>query len=155
MKNCIEKLIVEGVNTSEIMETTPAIVLTPVLLSSDHMDRTYQVVEYYSANSILKTQFENYLQDIGCTEFEAQTVASGLEQERSLTDRLAYALQVIQRVKFDRDKRPVKVLKDHLQEKNFRLEILDDNPVLFLCLNENCKINFVILFNHIDHCSIL
>jgi len=155
MKNCIEKLIVEGVNTSEIMETTPAIVLTPVLLSSDHMDRTYQVVEYYSANSILKTQFENYLQDIGCTEFEAQTVASGLEQERSLTDRLAYALQVIQRVKFDRDKRPVKVLKDHLQEKNFRLEILDDNPVLFLCLTENCKINFVILFNHIDHCSIL
>jgi len=35
------------------MEMTPAIVLTPVLLSSHHMDRAYQVVEYYSADSSL------------------------------------------------------------------------------------------------------
>jgi len=131
MKNCIEKLIVEGVNVSEIMEMNPAIVLTPVLLPSDHMDRAYQVVEYYSADSSLKTLFENYLQDIGRTEFAAQTVASSIEQERSLTGILAYALHVIRRMKFDQDKCPVKVLEDHLQEKNFELEILDDNLVLF------------------------
>jgi len=71
------------------------------------------------------------LLDIGCTEFEAQTVASSLEQERSLTGRLAYALQVSRSVKFDWDKCPVEVLEDHLQEKNLGLEILDDNPVLF------------------------
>ena len=43
-ENRIEKLIVEGAKASEIMEMTPAIVLTPVLLTSDHMDRAYQVV---------------------------------------------------------------------------------------------------------------
>jgi len=42
-KNCIEKLIVEGASASEIVEMTPAIVLTRVLLFSDHMDRTCQV----------------------------------------------------------------------------------------------------------------
>jgi len=75
--------------------------------------------------------FENYLQDIACTKAEAQTVVSRLEQERSLTVKLAYAVQVIRSVKFDWDKCPIKVLEDHLQEKNLGLEILDDNPVLF------------------------
>jgi len=62
------------------------------------------------------------LQDIGHTEFEAQTVVASLEQERSLSGRLAYALQVIRSVKFDWDKCPIKVLEDHLQEKNLGLE---------------------------------
>jgi len=83
-KNCIDKLIVEGANASEIMEMTPAIVLTPVLLSRDYMDQAYQAVEHYSVDSSLKMLFEKYLHDIGCTEFEAQTVISSLEQERSL-----------------------------------------------------------------------
>ena len=34
-------------------------------------------------------------------------------------------------VNFDWDQCPIKVLEDHLQEKNLELEILDDNPVLF------------------------
>jgi len=54
-------LIVEGAIASEIKEMIPAIVLTPVLLSSDHMDRAYQVAEYYSVDSSLKMLFENYL----------------------------------------------------------------------------------------------
>jgi len=37
-KNCIDKLIVEGAKVSEIMEMTPVIVLTPVLLPGDYMD---------------------------------------------------------------------------------------------------------------------
>jgi len=130
-KNWVQKLIVQGANGSEIMETTPVIVLTPVLLFRDHVDRVYQVVEYYSADSSVKTLFVNYLQDTGCMEFEVQTVLSSLGQERSLTGGLAYALQVIRNVKFDWDKCSVKVLEDHLQEKNLGLEILDDNPVLF------------------------
>ena len=60
-KNCIEMLIVEGAIASEIKEMIPAIVLTPVLLSSDHMDRAYQVAEYYSVDSSQKMLFENYL----------------------------------------------------------------------------------------------
>ena len=124
-------MIVERAKASGILEMTPAIVLAPVLLSSDHMDRIYQVVEHYSADSSLKTLFINFWQDIGHTKFEAQTVVASLEQERSLTGRLAYALQVIRSVKFDWDKCPIKVLEDHLQEKNLGLEILDDNPVLF------------------------
>jgi len=71
------------------------------------------------------------LQDIGCTKAEAQTVVPSLEQERSLTDKLAHVLQVIRSVNFDWDKCPIKVLEDHLQEKNLELEILNDNPVLF------------------------
>jgi len=130
-KNCIEKLIVEGASASKIMQRTPAIVLTPVLLFSDHVDQAYQISEHYSVDSSLKTLFENYLQDIGCTKSEAQTVVSSLEQERSLTGKLAYALQVIRSANFDWDKRPIKVLEDHLQENNLGLEILDDNPVLF------------------------
>jgi len=130
-KNCIEKLIVEGESASKIMQRTPAIVLTPVLLFSDHVDQAYQISEHYSVDSSLKTLFENYLQDIGCTKSEAQTVVSSLEQERSLTGKLAYALQVIRSANFDWDKRPIKVLEDHLQENNLGLEILDDNPVLF------------------------
>ena len=57
-------------------------------------------------------------------------MVSGLEKERSLTGKSAYALQVIRSVNFDWDKSPTKVLEDHLQGK-LELEILDDNPVLF------------------------
>jgi len=103
-KNRVETLIVEGANASEIIEMTPALLLTPVLLSSDHVARVYQAVEYYSANSSFQMLFENYLQDIDCTEVEAQRVVSSLEQERSLTGRLTYALQVIRSVNFDWDK---------------------------------------------------
>jgi len=110
---------------------TPAIVLTAVLLFSGHMDQACQVDEHYSVDPSLKTLFENYLQDIGCTKSEAPTVVSSLEQERSLTGKLAYALQVIRSVKFEWDNCPTKLLETHLQEKNLGLEILDDNPVLF------------------------
>ena len=129
--NCLDKLIVEGAKASEIMEMIPAIVLTPLPLPSDYMDRIYRVVEPYSVDSSLKTSFENYLQDIGCTEREAHIIVSSLVQEQTLTDRLAYALQVLRSVKFDWDECPVKVMEDHLREKNLRLEILDDNPLLF------------------------
>jgi len=128
-KNCIEKLIVEGASAAEVMEMTLSIVLTPVPLFSDHVDRACQVVENDLADSSLKTLFENYLQDTGCTKSEAQAVVLGLEQERSMTGKLA--LQVIRSVKFDWDQCPTKVLEDNLQEKNLELEILDDNPVLF------------------------
>jgi len=110
-KNCIEKLIVEGANASEITEMTPAIVLTPVLLFSDHMDRACQVADHDFVDSSLKTLFENYLQDISCTKAEAQTVVSSLEQERSLTGKLAHALQVIRSVNFDWDKFPIKGIR--------------------------------------------
>jgi len=52
---------------------------------------------------------------------------SGLEKERLWTDKSAYALQVIRSVNFDWEKCPIKVLEDHLQEKNLELELLDDN----------------------------
>jgi len=73
--------------------------------------------------------FETYLQDIGCTEAEAQAIVLGLEKERLL--KLAYALQVIRSVNFDWDQCPIKVLEDQLKEKNLELQILDDDPVLF------------------------
>jgi len=90
-----------------------------------------KLLDHDLVDSSLKTLFENYLQDIGCTKAEAQTVVPSLEQERSLTDKLAHVLQVIRSVNFDWDKCPIKVLEDHLQEKNLELEILNDNPVLF------------------------
>jgi len=130
-KNCIEKLIVEGTSAAEITEMTLSIVLTPVPLFSDNVDQVCQVVESDLIDSSLKTLFENYLQDIGCTEAEVQAVVSGLEKERSLTGKSAHALQVIRSVNFDWDKSSIKVLEDHLQEKNLELEILDDNPLLF------------------------
>ena len=130
-KNCIDKLIVEGAKASEIMEMIPAIGMTPVTLPSDYMDRIYRVVEPYPVDSSLKTSFENYLQDIGSTECEAQIIVSSVVQEQTLTGRLAYALQVLHSVKFDWDECPVKVMEDHLREKNLGLEILDDNPLLF------------------------
>jgi len=64
-------------------------------------------------------------------EAEAQTVVSGLEKERLLTGKSVYALQVIRSVNFDWGKCPIKVLEDHLQDKNLGLEILDENLVLF------------------------
>jgi len=118
-KNCIEKLIVEGGNASEIVAMTPSNVLTPVPLSSDYVDRPCEVAENDLINSSLKTMFEPYLQDIGCTEAEAQTVVLGLEKERLLTGQSAYTLQVIKSVNFDWDKCPIKVLEDHRHEKNF------------------------------------
>jgi len=130
-KNFIEKLRVEGASAAEITEMTLSIVLTPVPLFSDHVDRACQVVENNLVDSSLKTLFENYLQDIGCTMSEAQAVVLSLRQERSLISKPAHALQVIRSVNFDWDQCPIKVLEDHLQEKNLELEILDDNPVLF------------------------
>jgi len=130
-KNCIEKLIVAGASAAEITEMILSIVLRPVSLLSDNMDQVCQVVENDSVDSSLKMLFETYLQDIGCTEAEAQTVVLGLEKERLLSGQSAYALQVIRSINFDWDKRPIKVLEDHLHEKNLGLEILDDNPVLF------------------------
>jgi len=124
-------LIAEGSSAAEITAMTLSIALTPVPLLSDKVDQACQVVESDLVNSSLKTLFENYLQDIGCTEVEAQAVVSGLEKERLLTGESAYALQIIRSVNFDWDKCPVKVLEDHLHEKNLELEILDDNPVLF------------------------
>jgi len=94
-KNCIEKLIVEEASAGEITEMTLSIVLTPVPLFSDNVDQVCQVVESGLVDSSLKTLFENYLQDIGCTEAEAQAVVSGLEKERSLTGKSAHTLQVI------------------------------------------------------------
>ena len=117
MKNCIDKLIDEGTKASEIMEMTPAIVLTPVLLPSDRIDRIHRGIEPYSVDSSLKTSFENYLQDIGSAKYEAQTIISSLLQEQTLTGRAAYALQVLQSVKFDWEECPVKVMEDHLREK--------------------------------------
>jgi len=131
-KSCIVKLIVEGASAAEITEMTPCIALTPVLLISDKLDQACQVVEIDIVDSSLKMLFENYLQDIGCTEAEAQAVVSGLEKERSFTGKSAHPLQVIRNVNFDWDKCLIKVLEDHLQEKNLELELLDDNPVLFL-----------------------
>jgi len=130
-KNCIEKLIAEGSSAAEITAMTLSIVLTPAPLLSDKVDQACLVVENDSTDSSLKTLFENYLQDIGCTEAEAQAVVLGLEKECLLTGKSAYALQVIRSVNFDWDKSPIKVLEDHLQETNLELEILDDNPVLF------------------------
>ena len=130
-KNCIDKLIVEGAKVSEIMEMTPVIVLTPVLLPGDYMDRIYRVVELYSVDSSLKASFKDYFQDIGCTECEAQIIVSSLVNEQTVTGRLAHALQVLRSVKFDWDECPVKVMEDHLRKKNLGLEILDDNPLLF------------------------
>jgi len=145
-------LIAEGASASEITEMTLSIVLTPVPLFSDKVDQACQVVERYLVDSSLKKLFENYLQDIGCTEAEAQTVVSGPEKERLLTDKSAYALQVIRSVNFDWDQSPIKCWKS-LQEKNLGLEIPDDNPVLFFqCLNENCMANLEIPFKHIDRC---
>ena len=100
-KNCIEKLTVDGASAAQITERTPSLVLTPVPLCSDHVDQVCQVVEYDIVNSSLKTLFENYLQDIGRTKSEAQVVVLGLEQECSLTGKLAHALQVIRSVNFD------------------------------------------------------
>jgi len=97
---------------------TISIVLTPVPLFSDYVDRACQAAENDLIDSSLKTLFENYLQDIGCTESEAQAVVLGLEQEHSLTGKLAHALQVIRSVNFNWTKCPLKVLEDHLQEKN-------------------------------------
>jgi len=130
-KNCIEKLIVEGASAAEIAEMTLSIVLTPVLLFSGNVDQACHVVGKDSVTSSLKTLFENHLQDIGCTEAEVQAVLLGLEKERLFTGKSTYALQVIRSVNFDWDKCPIKVLEDHLQEKNLGLELLDDNPVLF------------------------
>jgi len=129
-KNCIEKLILEGESAAEITKMTLSIVLTTVPLISDKLDQACQVVEIDLVDSSLKMLFENYLQDIGCTEDEAQAVVSDLEKERLLTGKSAYALQVIRSVNFDWDKCPIRVLEDHLHEKNLELEILDDNPVL-------------------------
>jgi len=129
-KNCIEKLILEGESAAEITKMTLSIVLTTVPLISDKLDQACQVVEIDLVDSSLKMLFENYLQDIGCTEAEAQAVVSDLEKERLLTGKSAYALQVIRSVNFDWDKCPIRVLEDHLHEKNLELEILDDNPVL-------------------------
>jgi len=128
-KECIEKLVGEGASAAEITEMTLSIVLTPVPLFSNRVDRACQVAEKDLVDSSLKTLFENCLQDIGCTEAEA--AVSGLEKERSLTGKSAHALQVIRSMNFDWDKCPLKVLEDHLQEKNLELELLDDNPVLF------------------------
>jgi len=130
-KNCIGKLIFEGASAAEITEMTLSIVLTPVLLFSNNVDQACQVVENNLVDSSLRMLFDTYLQDIGCTEAEAQAVVSGLEKERLLTGKSAYALQVFRSVNFDWDKCPIKVLEDHLQEKNLGLEILDENPVLF------------------------
>jgi len=113
-KNCIEKLILEGASAAEITEMTLSIVLTPVPLTSDKEDQPCQVVENDSVDSSLKMLFETYLQDIGCTEAEAQAVVSDLEKERSLTGESAHALQVIRSVNFAWDKCPIKVLEDHL-----------------------------------------
>jgi len=130
-KNCKEKLIVEGSSASEITEMTLSIVLTPVPLFSEKVDQACQVVESDLVDSSLKKLFENYMQDIGCTEAEAQAVVLGLDKKCLLTGKSARALQVIRSVNFDWDKSPIKVLEDSLQEKNLGLEILDDNPMLF------------------------
>jgi len=90
-KNCIEKLIVEGASAVDITEMTLSIVLTPVPLFSDHVDRACQVVDKNLVDSSLKTLFENHLQDIGCTKSEAQAVVLGLEHERSLIGKAAHA----------------------------------------------------------------
>jgi len=77
-KNCIEKLIAEGSSAAKITAMTLSIVLIPVPLLSDKVDQAYQAAENDSVDSSLKMLFENYLQDIGCTEAEAQAVVSGL-----------------------------------------------------------------------------
>jgi len=61
------------------------------------------------------------LQDIGSTKYEAQTIISSLLQEQTLTGRAAHVLQVHQSVKFDWEECPVKVMEDHLREKEFRI----------------------------------
>ena len=65
---------------------TLSIVLTPVPLFSDKVDQACEVVASDLVDSSLKKLLENYLQDIGCTKTEAQTVVSGLEKECLLTD---------------------------------------------------------------------
>jgi len=94
-------LIGEGASAAEITEMTLSIVLTPVPLFSNRVDRACQVAEKDLVDSSLKTLFENCLQDIGCTEAEAQATVSGLEKERSLTGKSAHVLQVIRSVNFD------------------------------------------------------
>jgi len=95
------------------------------------VDQVCQIVENDSVDTSLKMLFETYLPDIVCTKSEAQAVVLGLEQECSLIGKPAHALQVIRSVNFDWDQCPIKVLEDHLQEKNMELAILDDKPVLF------------------------
>ena len=102
-----------------------------MLSSIDHTDWVFRVVEPHSPSPSLKTLPQNYLQDIGLTESEAQVIVLNLVQEQTLTGRLAYALQVLRSVKFDWEEYPVKVREDHLRGKNLGLEILDDNPLLF------------------------
>jgi len=130
-RTCVEKLLVEGISASEIVEMIPTVVLTSAQICSDKVDQACQVVEADLADSNLKISFLNYLQDIGCTEAEAKTVVSGLEAESLLTDKAVCALEVIRSVSFDWRQCPLIVLQAHLQENNLDLEILDANPVLF------------------------
>jgi len=60
-KSCVEKLIAEGLNVSEITVLTPLVISTSTQLHSDEVDQAFQVVETDLAGLSLKTLFENYL----------------------------------------------------------------------------------------------
>ena len=110
----VEKLLMEGISTSEIAEMIPTAVLTSAQIRNDKVDQVCQVIEADLADSSLKISILNCLQDIGYTEAEAKTVVLGLEAESLLTDKAACALQVIRSVSFDWRQCPIIVLQAHL-----------------------------------------
>ena len=127
-ENCTESLIAKGVDVSDVVVLTPTVWLDTDCLQSFQRNCASQVE---TARSSAENWFASFLECIDVAESELEAMSTESEEDELLFDQIDCILQVIKSVRFDQPQCPILRLQDQLQAKGLKIDVLEQNPILF------------------------
>jgi len=127
-KNCVESLIANGVDVSDV------VVLTPIVWLDTDCPQSFQrnfASQVETTRSSAENWFASFLKCIDVTETELEAMSTESEEDELLFDQIDCILQVIKSVRFDLPQCPILRLQDQLQAKGLKIDVLEQNPIIF------------------------
>jgi len=135
-ENCIESLIAKGVDVSDVVVLTPTFWLDTDCPQSFQRNCASQVE---TTRSSAENWFVSFLECIDVTEAELEAMLTESEEDELLFDQVDCILQVITSVRFDQPQCSILRLQDQLQAKGLKIDVLQQNPILFKVLTETVQ----------------
>jgi len=127
-KNCVSKLLAQGVKLADISIKEPMILLDAVEFSSVQVDLTHQGETSSSAS---KQCFEEFLTAINVTETELETILTGTTATITMADIIDSVVRAVNLMQFHEAQCPMLKLKEQLQAKNVTIDVFKQNPMFF------------------------
>jgi len=86
------------------------------------------------------------------TEAELDTLLIESEEDNLMSDPVNCIVRAINSIHFDEPQCPILILKNQLQAKNLKKDVLEQNPLFLRCSSKNCIKNFKAPFSGTSHC---